>query len=99
MASQNLQTHRQAFGCVSTRYAHTRNSCQRSRNRVDIGEIHRHRVRYFFADFESRERRNRRDDGVYFLKCLREILSDQTPYALGFQVISIVVAGAQYISP
>src|ERR1700675_2052914 len=77
MRAENLHAHGQASLRVTAWNGDAGNPRERSCNRINISKIHLQWIGRAFAQAERRRGRGGRDDGVYLLKCVREILSDQ----------------------
>src|SRR5688572_8650541 len=87
MSSQNLHADGQPLGCVAAGHAHSRDAREIARDGVNVGKVHVHWISEFLAQPESRERRHRRHDGIYFLKRLLKLASDEGPDLLRLQII------------
>src|ERR1035438_7007686 len=98
MPGQNLHSYRQALGGHSARYAHARNARQTAGNCIDVRKVHGDWVVYFFAQPESRERRNRRHNRIHLLKSVRKITGDERPHFLSLQVIRLIVSRTEHVS-
>src|SRR5208337_2996797 len=72
-----------------------RDAGQAGGNSVDIGEIHLQGVVHTLAELEGGDGGGWGDDHVHLVKRFQKIPGDESAHFLGFQVISIVVAGAQ----
>jgi hypothetical protein len=64
----------------------------------NIGQIHLQRIFGALSNFEGRRRRSRRDEGIDFFECRREIFADQGADFLRAKIVRIVIAGAQHVS-
>src|SRR5204863_9863592 len=96
-----LQTDRQAMPIdvgETTRHADSANTGEIRGAGEDIREIHLQGIVRAFAQFESWDRRSRRNQRVDFLERLCKILPDQLAHLLRAQIISIVITGAQNVS-
>ena len=67
------------------------------RYRIDVIQIHLHRVIYFLADLKCRSRRSRASQNIDLLETTLQIIINQLPDFLGLQVIGIVVTGRQHV--
>ena len=69
--SKNLHADRQAGLRLSAGNRDARNARQRTRNGIDISEIHLQRVGRFLAQAKRRSRRSRRDDRIHLSETRR----------------------------
>ena len=66
---------------------------------MGVGLIHLQRIRHFLPQPKRRRRRGRRYDHIHFLESVGEVASNQRPHLLRPQIIGVVVAGGQRVSP
>ena len=74
--AQELQADRKTAGCESTRYGYPRETGEVGADRVNIGKIHRQRIRCPLASLERGHRRGRREDDIHVLEGLEEVVAD-----------------------
>src|SRR6185312_2528745 len=98
VSGQNLHADRETGHGVAARHAHAGNTGQIAGDRVDIRQIHFHRIVGLFAQLERRRRGYRSDNSVHFTECIVKILRDQSADLLGLQIVSIVITRAENVS-
>ena len=92
MLTENLHTDRQPAPRFSARDAHATDSGKRRGYRINVFEVHFHRIVGFFAQLERRGRRDRGNQSVDLLKCGQKIARQQRPHLLRLTVISVIVS-------
>ncbi len=96
MRSDELQSHRQRID-VAAGQRHAGQSRQIRADRVNVVQIHGHRIIHLRPDVERRRGRGRPDDEVDLGKGGAKIIGDETPYPLRLQIIRIEIPGGQHI--
>src|SRR5256885_8199346 len=94
---KDLQAHGQLSVDLPARNGGPRASRQRPSNRIYISKIHLERVGRTLAQFERRNRRSRRQDGIHLCKRIAEILGNERANLLPLQVVGVVVARRKHI--
>ncbi len=82
---------------IADRNRNPRNAGQICGHGVNVRQIHCQRIINFFAQLERRRRTSRRHDRVHFFERIVKVARQQCAHALRFQIISIVISGAQRI--
>jgi hypothetical protein len=96
--ADDLQADRAAVVAQANRNAHARQTGQIHRQRVDVGQVHCHRIIGFFAQIPGGGRCHRTHDHVALLEGFDEVLRNQAPQLLCLDVVGVVVAVRQYVS-
>src|SRR6266566_5941785 len=94
---KDLQAHGQLSLDHAARNRDPRDSRQRSCNCIYISKIHLEWIVRTLSQFERRNRRSWRQNGVHLGKRIAEILGDQRTNPLPLQVIGVVVTRREHI--
>src|SRR5215471_293327 len=96
--AQDLQADGQARLRLAAGDTDPRHADQIADYRIDVGQIHLQRIVSFFAQLKGWRGCGGSDNRVHLAEGLFKVASQQSADSLGFQVIGIVVAGAERIS-
>src|SRR5260221_13969429 len=97
VVSDDVQTHRKIVLSETARDRHPGQSGEFDGDRIDVVQVHLHRVRGLGADLESHRGRSRAYDDVALFESRREVVRYQPPYLLRLDVVGVVVAVRQDI--
>src|SRR5262249_53982151 len=94
---EDLQTDGQFAADLAARHGDSWDASEGPRNCIYISKIHLEGVVRTLPELERRYGRCWRHDGVHFCKGIAEVLGNQSPYFLSFEVVGVVIAGGQDI--
>src|ERR1700761_4669425 len=94
---QHLHTNRQPCRSFTCRHTHAADPRQRSRNRIDVLEVHLQRIIRLLSQLECWRRRHRAHNRIHLRKRRQEISREQRANLLRLAVVRIVVARRERI--
>ena len=95
----DVQTHRKIVLPEPARDRHRGQPGEVGGDRIDVVQVHLHRVRGLGADFEGDRGRGRPHDEVALLERRHEVVCDQPTDLLRLEVVGVVVAVREHVGP
>jgi len=83
----------------TARQAHARKAAHVEGRRVDVHEVHLKGIIHLLSGPERRAGRDGRQKAVHMLEGAVKVFLDQPPYLLGLEVIGVVIARGEDITP
>src|SRR6266446_5125676 len=97
MICAKLHADRKSFGVDSAWNRYSRKTCEITRDRENVRQIHRERVGGLFTDLERDGRAGWGQNDIDALESLLEVLKNESPDFECLEIVRIVIAGAQRV--